>query len=175
MGRLPPPIIRAMANRKRFFSIDLFPNSGLTLPRRTTSCQIADSRSDPLSGLKKMPIPPSIILGVSFKGYENIFLFWPRIGKGQAIKKDERIFGNIPNDPPHFRKLCYKYSTKMSEEALYKGPKSATKIYGLKMTSLSPLWKFSDNSSVLVAWPMGIVYKIIAKSTTDPGVDCFDQ
>ena len=26
MGRPPPPIIRAMPERKRFFSIDVFPN-----------------------------------------------------------------------------------------------------------------------------------------------------
>ena len=61
------------------------------------------------------------------------------------------IFGKLSNGlwPFHCRKIMFQCSSKKSlVKALFKGPKYATWIGGLKMP---PPWNFSENSSFLAA------------------------
>ena len=77
------------------------------------------------------------------------------LGKVGATKSDEfsEKFQMAFEPPPHFRMIILQFFLgKRPQKALYKDPKSAVQISGLRMTPCprTPLWNFSENSSDLV-------------------------
>ena len=103
----------------------------------STQCSCFDSKKRCVNSPANQAAPASNAQSLldNFLIQEAILYILP-LGTGQATKTDEfseKIQTAFDTPPPHFRKTMLHFFGSRPQIALYKGPKSATQIFGLKI------------------------------------------